>query len=684
MCKSKICLCIVAVMFYCHLFSQQKEEVQGLINVLENTTNPQERLLLLDSLSKEISQIRSTNFNFYQKKYSKYSLEYIDLAKELDSFDLAVTKTSELVQHYFRYAGRLDSANIIVNHVFADSNKIRKRINLGQLYTDRAFVNFLTADLKKAIVDYQRAAKIFQEENDTIAEANALYYSGHTYQRLGNLTEAILSYQKSTELYTKLKDTSAMASSKISISYIFSQLSLIDEALKERRSAKVLLDAQKETNYISLSRLKVMDYRDLAKQKKYEEAESSLLQALEFSKKGTSSIELAFNRAFLSVFYSKHKKQPEVAKKYIDTISQDKRFLNSPEGKILYLDVMSELEMAKGRFQDAIPFLEDKLTVFKQRKDIQAQVDVEECLYKSYQQINKHSDANTHLERYITLKDSMYNIKRSNSIIYYQTLYETEKNQSKIAAQKASIEILEEKDKAKRNLILFGGIGLSLLFLSVYLYRNRVYLLRNKKLQQSFLQELLQTQERVSKRISKDLHDSVGQSLLLIKNRVLQNNDEKTANSVDDVIDEVRSISRTLHPFKLEELGLTVTLESSVERIDENYDIFISAEIDNIDKVFDQEEEINIYRLVQESFNNILKHSNARSAEIKVVNKDDNVEIIITDNGKGFDVSKEKISSSKIGLKTLAERSKFLKASFNILSEIDQGTTLIFNIPKHV
>ncbi|TSE06834.1 sensor histidine kinase [Aquimarina algiphila] len=209
-------------------------------------------------------------------------------------------------------------------------------------------------------------------------------------------------------------------------------------------------------------------------------------------------------------------------------------------------------------------------------------------------------------------------------------------------------------------------------------------LVKNKKLQQSFLQELLQTQERVGKRISKDLHDSVGQSLLLVKNKVLQNKDQKTASIVDGVIDEVRAISRSLHPFKLEELGLTVTLQSSVEMIDENYDIFISAEIDNIDTVFDQEKEVNIYRLVQESFNNILKHSNARSAEIIVINKETDVEIIIKDNGKGFDVSKEKSSVSKIGLKTLSERSKFLKASFKTLSEIDQGTTLIFNIPKHV
>ncbi len=682
--RRRIYVCIVALIFQVYSFSQQKEEVQDLIDKVENTTEKIEKLYLLDTLSNKIGKMRPSNFDFYKKYFSKYTLQYIELAKELDSIDLVASKTSGIVDYYLKAVGKPDSASVIVNAIIRDSNKIENRVNLGHLYTKRADISFEIADLEKAIIDYKRAETIYHKAKDSVSEANAIYFSGHTNQRLGNLTNAIIEYQKVNELYTQLNDTVYMGYSKINISHIFSQLNLLEEALKEREEARELLLSKKLKNYPALSQLSVLDYRDFAKQKKLDKAETSLLKALEFSKKGPSKVSITYTRVYLSVFYSKHKKQPEIAEKYLDTIKLDADFFNTPSGDILYWDLMAELEMAKGRYKEAIPFLEKKMEVFVKMNDVQSQLDVEECLYKANQKLNKFSDATAHLERYMLLKDSLYNIKRSNSVIYYKTLYETEKRDSQIAIQKANIDVLEAKDKAKRNLMLFGSIGLSLLFFSIYLYRNRTLLLRNKKLQQSFLQELLQTQERVSKRISKDLHDSVGQSLLIIKNKVLQNKDDQTANIVDGVIDEVRGISRSLHPFKLDELGLTVTIQSSVEMIDESYDLFISAEIDNIDTIFDQEREINIYRLVQESFNNIIKHSNAKSAEIKVVNKDQDVEIIIKDNGKGFDVSKERISKSKIGLKTLSERSKFLKANFRILSEINQGTTLIFNIPKHV
>ncbi len=682
--RSKICLYILAVTLHFHSFSQQKEGVQDLIYKVENTTEKTKRLYLLDSLSKEIGKMKSIDFEFYRKNYAKYTLQYIELAKKLDSIDLAAFKTSELTNHYLKIVGKPDSAKIIITTILQDSSKIKEKSNLGNLYASHGFVNFQIADLEKAITDFRKAEKILSKTLDTLSIAKVIYYTGHTHQRLGDLTNAILRYQKANELYVVLKDTTYMAFSKINISYIFSQLSLFDEAMRTRKEARNLLTNQKNPNNSALSQLSVMDYRDLVKQKKYDKAEASLLNALELAKKVSNFNSDMFVRAYLSVFYSKYKNQPEMARKYIDTLDKDVDFRNGLDGKIVYLDVMAELEMARGRYKEAIPFLKQKREIFIKMNDVQSQLDVEECLYKSYKEIDNLSDANAHLEKYMLLKDSLYNLKRSNSVIYYQTLYETEKRDNKIAIQKANIDVLEAKDKAKRNLILFGGIGLSLLFVSLFLYRNRTLLLRNKKLQQSFLQELLQTQERVSKRISKDLHDGVGQSLLLVKNKVLQNKDDQTAKVVDEVIDEVRGISRSLHPFKLEELGLTATLKSSLETIDENYEIFISAEIDNIDTTFDQEREINIYRLVQESFTNILKHSNAKSAEITVTHKDQDIEIVIKDNGKGFDVSKEKMATSKIGLKTLAERSTFLKASFKILSEIDKGTTLIFNIPKHV
>ncbi|WP_281987319.1 tetratricopeptide repeat-containing sensor histidine kinase [Aquimarina aggregata] len=683
MLKSKVYIFVFIIACNSQIFSQHKKDILTLITTVKNTTEKTKKLLLLDSLSNEISKMQSNDFDFYKKNYAKYTNQYIALAKTLDSIDLAAFETSKFTYHYLNIIGKPDSAHIIINNIIIDSNSIKKRVNLAHLYVKRAGASYQTDHLENAIKDYSRAEKIYHQTGDSIYEADAIYFNGQATERLGKLGQAVLKYQDANKLYAKLKDTAYVAFSGLAVSGIFSQLYLLEKSFEERQKIRKLLNSQKHKDYIALSELYINDARDFVKKKEYIKEEQAYLKALELLKTKTKEARDLFRiRSYLSEYYA-NQNQLVKAKKYLDTLEQSPNLVTNSFDRIFYLKALSRFKKADKKYKEAIAAFEEEINIFKKSGDIRGQVALEKELYECYKKINKKTAALAHLDRYTVLKDSIYSLTRSNSVIYYKTLYETEKRDNKIAIQEASINILEEKDKAKRNLLIFGGIGLSLVFLCVYLFRNRTLLMRNKLLQQSFLQELLQTQERISKRISKDLHDSVGQSLLLIKNRTLQNDDKQTAEIVDGVINEVRSISRSLHPFKLDELGLTVTLQSSVEMIDDSYDIFISAEIDNIDKVFDQDKEINIYRLVQESFNNILKHSNARSAEIKVINKDNNVEIIITDNGKGFDVIQEKTSMSKIGLKTLSERSKYLKANFKIFSEINQGTTLVFNIPKY-
>ena len=637
----------------------------------------------LDSMSNSVKALRQENFELYRELYPKVQLKRIAVAKDLDSFDIAAITTAKFSYFYLGEVGKPDSALVIINNIIGDSAKLKKPFNLGSLYLKRAGTYFQIDDINKAIADYKRAESIFSRTKDSIYEADASYFCGQALERSGKLAEALLKYQKANKLYLKLKDTSYIANTNLAVSGIFSQLYLLEESFKIRKETREILSKNPDGHKSALASLALSDSRDFVKTKQYKKQEEALLQAYELASGQSEDPFYKYTVAsYLCKFYARQGDR-EKAEEYFAIVNSNPDFVNSPFDRIFYLRALAEVYLVKGNYQKAVEPLKEELKIFDDFKDLQSQVHILKDLFETYKKLGADKEAVEHMEKYLQLKDSVYDINRSNSVIYYQTLYETEKRDKKIALQQASIASLEIKEKAQRNLLIFGGIGLCFLFLTVYLYRNRVLLLKNKKLQQSFLQELLQTQERVSKRISKDLHDGVGQSLLLIKNKLVQNKEDKTIKIVDDVIDEVRSISRSLHPFKLDELGLTVTLQSSVEIIDENYDLFISAEIEDIDNIFDPEREINVYRIVQESLNNIIKHSNANSAEIRVLNKESNVEIVIKDNGRGFDLQKERTSYQKIGLKTLSERSKFLKASFNILTEAGKGTTLTFNIPKY-
>ncbi|HIC31669.1 MAG TPA: sensor histidine kinase, partial [Flavobacteriaceae bacterium] len=183
------------------------------------------------------------------------------------------------------------------------------------------------------------------------------------------------------------------------------------------------------------------------------------------------------------------------------------------------------------------------------------------------------------------------------------------------------------------------------------------------------------------KRISKDLHDGLGQSLLLIKNQVALKKDESTKKLLNSAIEEMRSISRTLHPFQLEDIGISKALENLITQIDNNSETYIFGDISDLSGKLDHSQEVNVFRIVQECLSNIIKHAKADSAKVSVLEVKNHVNIIIQDNGVGFDFSEKYNDLKSLGLKTIKERVKFLEGTLKINSVKNEGTTFEILFP---
>jgi signal transduction histidine kinase len=150
---------------------------------------------------------------------------------------------------------------------------------------------------------------------------------------------------------------------------------------------------------------------------------------------------------------------------------------------------------------------------------------------------------------------------------------------------------------------------------------------------------------------------------------------------VENAIDEIRTISRDLHPFQLQELGITKAIEYALVNIDENTNLFISSEIDNIDNIFSPEHEVNIYRIVQESLTNVIKHAEAEAIKVSIMKLNKLIIITIKDNGVGFDFQEKFKNLKSLGLKTLLERTKFLDGQMKVQSSINHSTLLEYQFP---
>jgi signal transduction histidine kinase/ligand-binding sensor domain-containing protein len=232
-----------------------------------------------------------------------------------------------------------------------------------------------------------------------------------------------------------------------------------------------------------------------------------------------------------------------------------------------------------------------------------------------------------------------------------------------------------------------------LLLFSGYRWRVRG-LERERALQHEFSRALLESQEQERKRIAAELHDSLGQSLLTVKNYATMAMKEPTlpektqkqlreiSDSASTSIEEVRSIARALRPYQLDRFGLTRTLEDTAATVTRAGNLQIQAEVENIDGLFSADAEIGIYRIAQESLNNVVKHSRASTARFEVCKEDGVLRMTVEDNGVGFNYDAAiNGSSSGFGLANLRERVRLLGGSLKIETAPGKGTRLAIDIP---
>ena len=205
--------------------------------------------------------------------------------------------------------------------------------------------------------------------------------------------------------------------------------------------------------------------------------------------------------------------------------------------------------------------------------------------------------------------------------------------------------------------------------------------------QEEILQNTISAQEKERKRIAQDLHDEVGAMLSVVKlnvGRIEKKSEEPVAKELaaetktylDEVITQVRRISRSLLPPSLEKLGLYFALEELANWVNKSEQLKIICWKSGDQFRFESKKELAVFRIVQELLNNAIKHANANTIQINVrFSPNKNLMISVSDNGKGFDL-KEKMNAG-LGLKNLESRSQIMDAKFKLKSTPGKGTTAI-------
>jgi signal transduction histidine kinase len=250
------------------------------------------------------------------------------------------------------------------------------------------------------------------------------------------------------------------------------------------------------------------------------------------------------------------------------------------------------------------------------------------------------------------------------------------------------------------HLLLLGIIVIAFAAGSMLIIRNervKIKAEESEKQLRSLSTQLLRAQETERKRLSRELHDELGQSLLVMKLRLdfirvnlpshqtkLQRECEEGVEYIDQVIENVRRLSRDLSPAILEDFGLSAALRWLINNFAQRYNMKVMIDIIDIDSLLPLHSHIVIYRTVQEILTNIGKHSQAKNVSISISENKGNISFSIEDDGIGFDerlINAKGIEARGLGLETMKGRCRMVGGVLKIWTKEAEGTRITLSVP---
>jgi signal transduction histidine kinase/streptogramin lyase len=224
---------------------------------------------------------------------------------------------------------------------------------------------------------------------------------------------------------------------------------------------------------------------------------------------------------------------------------------------------------------------------------------------------------------------------------------------------------------------------------------GRVRRLKREQAQRSvYLQELIDAQEQERARISNEMHDSLGYDVSMVKQRVreglarpvldveVRSDFQDVLRLADRIEEEMKTIAYALRPYHLDKVGLTRSIQELVLEMGDASGVELSMELTPIDDLFSSESEIHIYRMIQESLNNVVKHSGAHRATVTISRAAEAVEIRVEDDGEGLSKHRESAADGQgLGLIGIRERARLVGGDVRIESRQRRGTSIIVRLP---
>lgn len=600
------------------------------------------------------------------EKSLDYYRQALDLSKKIKNYRLILSSLNDVGVCYIEL-NKMDSAVIFFEQAISVAKQMNDTIKIARITANIGNVYLHKNDRVKAVEYYFQAARLWE----TAADKKGL---AALYSNICSLLNDQKEYNKALEygnkavaLAKKTGDDYSTVYSLLNVSNTYSEMGNPEKQYTLLQEALPLAKKGEDIEQIATIYNNIGDY--YYEKKQYQSSLNNYLECNNYVLQMGNKYHLCTSFSMLAQVYYKLNENDKALQYILKAENLADSVGSRANMKEIYL-TRSEIEQRRGNFKIAYDYL-----------------------YKSTE-----------------IKDSLFKIESSEKVADVEARYENEKKQKEILQLQKDKEIqkLSLSQKTTDNYILIISLG-TLLLLSFIGYRNLRHRQQISKQQNLIHQQriselekdkqliavdsILKGQEVERSRIAKDLHDGLGGllsgvkfSLSNMKDNLIITPDnmavfERSLDLIDTSIKELRRVAQNMMPEILSKFGLDEGLKEYSNSINATKLLEVKYQSIGMEKRIEGSSEIIIYRIIQELLNNIMKHASATEARVQLIKQENRFNIIVEDDGKGFDKTLIK-SNTGAGLANVQSRVDYLKGQLEIHSEIGKGTlvNIEFNI----
>lgn len=604
----------------------------------------------------------SVFYDYYNKKIKEK--KFIDAARAMEFVSFVATGYASFDEKFLKevlsFAKNYKDKVPPINSTFIYTY-------LGDYYSDKS-------DFVKAIANYAKNTSI------DIVDYNSCYKKGDAYRtiswcyyNIGNPKLALENNIKAHECFKRTDRLNILEGIYANYSHIYSAMGDYDNTIKNVDIAIKYAKMDKHSNVFIHLFNKINCYDHARRFDKMYPLIDSTYHAFNRTGIKDTNIKVSLSVYYINKLYTEDK-LTEV-KKIIDELKPEVEELNSSITNQEYLVLRAMYEVKKNNGIKDIQLIKNTIPHFLENHHFAKARDCYALLLDDALARKDYEEALDYRVDFEAVKDSVGNMEMSNKVIELNAKYETKKKEQEIEIQKKTI--LNKNTTIA--LLISVLIGFVFVVIAIILKQKQKKLKLEKQNVQLYTKQLLEKTEEERKRIASDLHDSVSHELLSLKNS-LEEKTDATDKKIDAIINDIRSISRNLHPIMFDKVGLKASINQLVERAQSVNNFMVTAEVDYT-TVLPSSVELQIYRIVQEGLSNVIKYADAVAAKITISENKNSIIIEIKDNGKGFDVNETLNNNNSFGLHNIIERSRAIGGEAKIVSD-KKGTVITIEIKK--